>query len=336
MTEADHIRLAPMFDSVGAPNLAIDQKISLHFAIAKFQDDLKHFDLAIEHFDLGHELAALELRKKGRSFNLSQMTSRINAIISTFDKGRLSRASQTCSQSRHPLFIVGMVRSGTTLVEQILTRHSQVASGGELSFWPQHWQKLKPLERGFCEADIRILGDTYTDLLQTIAPDATMVTDKTPGNFIALGSIHAVFPNAKVIYCKRKPIDNCLSIYTTPFQSSHEWIHKRDDIVAFYRLHEKLIDHWRATLPPGVMHEVQYEDLVTNPEAKTREMIDFIGLNWENACLSPQENGRAVRTPSQWQVRQPVYRSSIDRWKNYEPWLGAFSTLLLDNGAEPR
>jgi tetratricopeptide (TPR) repeat protein len=336
MTEADLPILTPMFDSVASARLSHEQRISLHFAIAKLHDDLNDYETAIKNFESAHSLAAAELKSKGRSYNSAEMTSRFQTIVATFSRARLSNPSPASSKSARPLLIVGMVRSGTTLVEQIVTRHSQVAPGGELPFWPQNWQKLKPDGAGFSEADIGALSRAYSSLLVTLDSDASIVTDKMPGNYIALGSIHTVFPRAKVIYCKRNAIDNCVSIYTTPFRSGHDWIHKREDIVSYYRLHEMLMDHWRAVLPQGTMLEVQYEHLVTQPEATAREMIEFIGLDWEESCLTPEDNDRPVRTPSQWQVRQPVYRSSIDRWRNYEPWLGALSSLLSAGEKESR
>ncbi len=328
MSEADRPQLRSAFDQANRTTLKVEERTSLHFAIAKFNDDIEDYATAIHHFDIAHQLAEEVLNSKNRSFNESQMTTRFNSIISTFTKERLDATIVGQSARTRPLFILGMVRSGTTLVEQIVSRHSKVASGGELSFWPQNWQRVKPQGTRISEPEVKSLCNEYLALLKSIAPTSDFVTDKMPGNYIALGSINATFPNAKVIYCKRKAIDNCVSIYTTPFRSSHEWLHRRENIVAFYRLHDLLMKHWRAVLRPGTMLEVSYEELVMNPENVTRKIIEFMGLDWEEACLTPEANDRPVRTPSQWQVRQPVYRSSVDRWRNYEPWLGAFKSLL--------
>ncbi len=328
MTLSDRARLAEVFSKVDSPDLTSEQQISLHFAIAKYEDDVGEFAQAIERFDLAHEAARSDLVQKGQSYSDAQMRSRFQSIYSAYSASRLSRSAKSASRSSRPLFIVGMVRSGTTLVEQILTRHPDIASGGELSFWPQQWRSLRPSNNGFQEEDIQRLAADYLSLLNSIDPVAKRVTDKMPGNYIALGAIHAVFPNAKVIYCHREPIDNAVSIYTTPFQSNHNWIHRREDIVSFYRLHEELMDHWRNALPSDVLFEVEYEQLVQRPDIVVPKLIEFTGLDWDQSCLSPQENDRPVRTPSQWQVRQPVYRSSVGRWKNYEPWLGALAQLM--------
>lgn len=334
MSVADLPRLAAMFESTNDCKLKSEEAISLHFAIAKYHDDVGEYGVAMRHFDLAHDAAAAELKKRGRSYNEAQMTARFQEIIAAFDRRRLATLSPACSSSHRPLFIFGMVRSGTTLVEQILTRQSQIVSGGELSFWPQNWRRLMPTGSTPVDHEVISLAQNYLAQLSAIDFTSKLVTDKMPGNYIALGSIHTVFPRAKLIYCKRKAIDNCVSIYTTPFRSGHEWIHTRKDIVSFYRLHERLMEHWRHALPPGIMLEVQYEDLVTQPELEARRIIEFLGLEWEAACLSPESNERQVSTPSQWQVRQPVYKSSINRWKNYKPWLGELSELLSPEDKE--
>lgn len=328
MSEADRPHLRPAFDQADRTTLKLEERTSLHFAIAKFNDDIEDYATAIHHFDIAHQLAEEVLKSKNRTFNEAQMTARFNSILTTFTRERLNAPSVGQSSSARPLFILGMVRSGTTLVEQIVSRHSKIASGGELPFWPQNWQRVKPHGSRFSEREVSSIGSEYLSLLESIDSTTEIVTDKMPGNYIALGSILATFPCAKIIYCKRRAIDNCVSIYTTPFRSSHEWLHRRENIVAFYRLHDLLMEHWRAVLRPGTMLEVSYEELVMDPEGIARKIIEFIGLDWEDACLTPEANERPVRTPSQWQVRQPVYQSSVDRWRNYEPWLGAFKNLL--------
>jgi hypothetical protein len=142
-----------------------------------------------------------------------------------------------------------------------------------------------------------------------------------------LGFVLAAFPNARVIHVKRNPLDNCLSIYTTAFNRPPEFSLLRENIVFAYKEYERLMDHWRTVLPTGQFLEVEYESLIGNREAETKRMIQFVGLNWEESCLYHERNERSVNTPSVWQVRQPIYKTSVERWRKFEPWLGEFREL---------
>ena len=172
------------------------------------------------------------------------------------------------------------------------------------------------------------LATQYVSHLLELAPESRRVVDKMPINYALLGLIHLALPKAKIIHVSRHPVDTCLSIYTTPNRSRIEWAHQKDDIVFAYREYERLMSHWQDKLPKNVIHHVRYKDLILDREKKTRSMVEFCGLEWEDAFLFPEQNERAVFTPSVWQVRQPVYRTSLERWRNYEPWLGEFSQLL--------
>ena len=155
-----------------------------------------------------------------------------------------------------------------------------------------------------------------------------MVTDKQPHNFMAIGVVNSVLPNAKIIHCRRNLIDTSLSIFMTPFRVGPEFGYSRENIVFFAKQYRELMSHWRSTLPPDRFHEVRYEDLVENQEQVVRGMLDFLELPWDEACLHHETNRRSVSTPSLWQVRQPIYRTSLARWKRYEPWLGPFKELI--------
>jgi hypothetical protein len=154
------------------------------------------------------------------------------------------------------------------------------------------------------------------------------VTDKAPPNVELLGVISLAFPNARIIHCQRRPIDTCLSIYFTNFSERREWAWNRGDLVFFYRQYERLMDHWRRALPTNRLIEVEYETLIASQEAETRRLIAFCGLDWDDACLAPDRNQRVVKTWSMWQARQPVYNTSVERWRRYEPWLGELRELL--------
>ena len=154
------------------------------------------------------------------------------------------------------------------------------------------------------------------------------MTDKNPANRLVYGLIHLAFPSCRIIHMRRNPVDVAISIYTTLIRTGAPLVGNREDIVYALQEHERLVDHWREVLPSDRFLEVPYESLVTDRENETRRMIEFCGLPWNDACMHPEDNLRTVVTPSFWQVRQPVYSGSLNRWKRYEPWLGAFKELV--------
>jgi hypothetical protein len=165
-------------------------------------------------------------------------------------------------------------------------------------------------------------------VLEAEAGDARHVTDKMPVNYRHLGLVHLAFPQAKILHIRRNPLDTCLSIYMTFLHGESNFAYNRENIVAFYRSYLRVMEHWRSVLPTNRFFELDYEDLVARPEAVTRQILDFCGLPWNDACLSPNVGRGPVATPSRWQVRQPIYTDSIARWRRYEPWLGALNGLL--------
>ena len=153
------------------------------------------------------------------------------------------------------------------------------------------------------------------------------VTDKMPMNYMVVGLIQLLFPNAPIIHCRRDPVDTCLSIYMTPYAAPPDFAYDREDIAFGYREYQRVMAHWSRALPVGRMLEVQYEELVEDPEPNIRRLLEYCGLSWDPACLSPEKNERVVDTPSKWQVRQPMYKTSVGRAQHYAPWLGAIGTL---------
>ncbi len=171
-------------------------------------------------------------------------------------------------------------------------------------------------------------------MLRTIAPTAARVTDKMPFNFLWAGLIHVAFPRAIIIHCRRAAVDTALSIHQTHFHPGLAFPTGGAELVAYFRSYRRLIDHWRSVLPADRFIEVDYEDLTRAPEPVIRRIIAACGLAWHDACLRPESNPRAVKTPSKWQTRQPIYRTSVARWRRYEPWLGPLRALV-DDGSEP-
>jgi tetratricopeptide (TPR) repeat protein len=302
---------------------------SMAYAIAKALDDMKDYETAMRYFDIANACAEKRLNAMGHGLIRDKFIRFFDAMIETFTPEYFEKVRSFGSESQTPIFVLGMIRSGTTLTEQIVSSHREVGAAGEVRYW---------VERGRDPGDLlpwlpdgnsaKIVEAEYLAELHARAPEAQRVTDKMPLNFMSLGPIHTVFPRAKIIHCRRSPVDNCLSIYMTRYRLSPEYAHNRENIVFMYRLYEKLMAHWRAVLPPDLFLEVQYEDLVSDPETHTRRIIDFLGLEWDEACLHHDRNEKAIRTPSLWQARQPIYKTSAEKWRRYEPWLGAFSELL--------
>jgi hypothetical protein len=222
-----------------------------------------------------------------------------------------------------------MPRSGTTLVEQIVSSHPEVGAGGELNFWNERgaaWHRAGPAgsEAPFLAQAVA----DYLAVLRAVGPKAARVTDKMPFNFLWAGLIHLAFPRATIIHCRRAAIDTALSIHQTLFHPGLAFPTGGSKLVAYFRSYQRLTDHWRKVLPADRFIEVEYEDLTRDPEPEIRRIIAGCGLPWEDACLRPERNPRAVKTPSKWQTRQPIYRHSVERWRRYEPWLGPLSALL--------
>ncbi len=317
----------PLIERIGAcltQPLTQPQRKSIHFALGKAHDDIGEHGEAMRHFD-----AANRIRSAFALLDRASLARQTGWLISATPPGYLDRRPDLGVADETPVLIVGMPRSGTTLVEQILSSHPDVAPGGELAFWgEQNRAGIGIFDvSAKAEAVRRVAGD-YLAVLRGISPDAARVTDKMPFNFGMLGVIRQVFPRATIVHCRRHPIDTCLSIYCTDFEATIDFAGERGSLVFFYRQYQRLMAHWRKVLPPDRFIEVDYEQLVTDPEPLTRRLVATCGLDWHDACLAPQRNQRRITTASVWQARQPIYRTSVERWKRYEPWLGELRQLL--------
>jgi tetratricopeptide (TPR) repeat protein len=292
----------------------------LHFGLGKAYDDLKDFERAIRHFDLAHE-------HPGQTPQHGQR--KTERFCQIFTKELLDRCKDLGLDSDEPIFIFGMPRSGTTLLEQILSRHSSVGGAGELFFWRDHSRKIVNLrERTLNTRELTKAGQQYLDFIRSKDPGMAHITDKFPSNYLYLGLLSTIYPKARFIHARRNPLDTCLSIYMRPFHTTDGLGRTRRQIVETYQSYLASMEHWRSILGPERILDVDYEALVQDPETWTRKVIEHCGLAWEDACLRPQEGDRRVLTFSMWQVRQPVYTTSVERWRNYEPWLGIFRELI--------
>jgi tetratricopeptide (TPR) repeat protein len=323
MTEADR----PLVDRMRsvAERLGPDAitRINVHFGLGKAFDDLGDYAEAMRQYEAGNNLRSLSVR-----LDRAALAARYDSIIASFTAETLASARQprAALEDDLPVFIVGMPRSGTTLVEQILSSHPTVAAGGELGFWAHHNGKLNALG---AQADaLNPAAENYLNALRHIGPEAVRVTDKAPMNFERLGILRLALPRARVIHCRRQPIDTCLSIFFTNFVGRLDYAWDQGDLAYFYRQYERLMAHWRDVLPEDRFTEVDYERLIADREAETRRLVACCGLAWDDACLAPERNQRVVKTASRWQARQPVYKTSVERWRRYEPWLGELRALL--------
>ncbi len=344
VTSSDKDLLQEMQAALAAPGLEVGQRLRLHLAIGKAAEDLGDYALAMQHFD-----AADGVRRGAAAFDSAAFSIEIDRLIARCTREWIARACELGSSDATPVLILGMPRSGTTLVEQIVSMHPEVAGGGELHFWNQRgveWHRSDVAgnvaagnERPFVTTENRVsefvfsdflakAAAEYLDLLRAIAPTAARVTDKMPFNFLWAGLIHLAFPRAVIIHCRRTAIDTALSIHQTHFRPGLVFPTGGAELVAYFRDYQRLIEHWRSVLPADRFVEVDYEDLTGAPEPVIRRIIAACGLAWNDACLRPEANPRAVNTPSKWQARQPIYRTSVARWRRYEPWLGPLRALL--------
>jgi tetratricopeptide (TPR) repeat protein len=330
-TEADRSWIAKVESRLEAkeweqlyPRALADQhRMRLHFAIGKALDDLGEHAEAMRHFEAGNVT-----RCQLRPFRPREFEQRVEHMIERFTPSFLAEHAAMGDPDPTPVLIVGMPRSGTTLLERILSSHPRVAGRGELGFWSARgptWADAKP--EALALGAKRLQGDYLKLLRKGCASDALRATDKLPFNFLWLGLVHLLFPNARLFHTRRHPIDTCLSLYTTlvgplGFAASFQ------DLATCYRLYLRMMEHWRSTLPKDRLLEVDYEALVAHPEEQVRHVIAFSGLDWDPACLRPESNRAAVPTANMWQSRQPIHVGSVGRWKKYEPWIGELAALL--------
>jgi Flp pilus assembly protein TadD len=310
------------------PSRSWSDKRLLAFALGKAYVDLEQFGRAMSYFDTAH---TIEIDRFGKQFDQERYGAWIDAIIDANPAESPSDRDQPSSDSARPIFILGMMRSGTTLIEQVLSSHPHVAAGGEIRFWIDETRQTRthpPSALGIRRC--RELIDGYLDRLNRIDPTSLHVTDKVPDNYLLIGLIRRLFPRARIIHCKRDPVDNCLSIYTNLFMTTPNYAHDKADLAFVYREYERLMRHWKSVVPQGAIFDVRYEELVAEPEDVARRLLAFCDLEWDDRCLSPELNKRSVMTVSHWQVRQPIYRTSVERWRRFEPWLGPLLDLRRD------
>lgn len=308
-------------------SLAKSEQIELHFALAKAYDDIGRTERAFEHLQSGNTL-----KRRSIVYDETAELDALRALERVFTSEMMEARRGLGDPSEVPVFIVGMPRSGTTLVEQILASHPRMFGAGELLHLPElvstiHAGARFPADFSSLSAEqLRQFASRYVERLQSHAPDADRIADKLPANFRFAGLIHLVLPKARIIHVRRDPVDTCFSCYTKLFPPGQDYTFDLGELGRYYRAYESLMEHWRSVLPAGAMLEVHYETVVADLEGQAWRMIEYCGLEWDERCLRFHETERSVRTASFAQVHMPLYGNSIGRWRPYRAHL----RLLLD------
>lgn len=328
MTAADADWLAGAELRVEAP-LPPRRELPLRYAMGKYFDDIRDFERAFAHYRRANELSVQCAPPHDRA----GLTRTVDLIIRSQDRNWMARKQVAGNRSERPVFIVGMLRSGTTLAEQILASHPAVFGAGELTYFGSDTAvayasaAAAGTELDFPDAQLQRLGAGYLELLASLSGDQARVVDKFPSNFFFLGLIRAALPGARFIHMQRDPRDTCLSIYFQQFEAANTFANDLQDLAHYFGEYRRLMSHWADTLPNDALLPIRYERLVQDPEVWSRRMVEFMGLNWDPRCLDFHRTERAVVTASRWQVRQGVSKTSVARWRNYEQHIGPLAAL---------
>ena len=298
-------------------NISDEQRCHINFSLAKIHDDLENFEKAFKHLSEGNRI-----QKKLLKYNIKKDIKLFNQVKLNFQQiEKISTRIQKNKINLTPIFIIGMPRSGTTLVEQIISSHSKVTGLGELPFVSQFGYSITT---GLVECNKETISKFRSDYLEklgSLADQNLIVTDKMPQNFLYTGLIAASLPEAKILHVKRNPAAVCWANYKQWFRSKNlGYSYSIDDIIEYHRLYQDLMKFWNKLLKNKI-YEVDYETLTINHEDKIKELIKYLGLTWEEGCLSPEENKRIVSTASNIQIRNKIFKGSSEKWKKYKPFL---------------
>ena len=311
-------------------DLTHHQRKALRYATGKALADQKQFDLAFQQFTL----AKTEV---DNGFAIDHHSAAFERTKTLFTHTFFEARREIGNPSDRPIFVIGMPRSGTTLTEQILASHPQIAGAGELTDMRRIAAELglgdidqslfaRNMER-LTASQVRKLSSRYLAVLKRHAPTGSRVVDKMPHNYELLGLIRILFPRAQIIHCQRDAMDTCVSCFTQNFSKAHGYNEDLRTLGQYYRAYDDLMQHWHTVLPGQIM-DSQYEDLVNEQESASRRLISWTGLEWDDACLSFEKTERLVTTPSRWQVRQPIYKTSVKKWQRYEAHLDPLKKAL--------
>lgn len=316
-------------------SLAVHDRVCLHFALAK-----AYADIGRPADEFSQLLAGNALKRSCIPYDEAATLGRLDRVREVFTAGLIDAAGGAGDPSPVPIFIVGMLRSGTTLLEQILASHPGIFGGGELKLFEQATAAVRgtlpgspefpEMARHMSGVHFGTLGRCYLEQIKRRAPAASHITDKMPSNFAFAGAIHLALPNAIIIHAVRHPVDTCVSCFSKLFTEGQAHTYDLTELGRYYRHYLAVMAHWRRVLPAGRILEVRYEDMVADLEGSARRIIAHCGLDWDPRCLAFHRTERPVSTASATQVRQPIYTSAVGRWRAYEPFLGPLLAELSD------
>jgi tetratricopeptide (TPR) repeat protein len=305
-------RLKRAIEAAGGDPLAQE---GLYFALGNVLDSVSRFDEAFAAYSSGNALG----KQRMQPFDRQVTAQGFDQLIKLFDSDWIARHRTNSTAS--PIFVCGMFRSGSTLIEQMLGAHPEITSGGELDFLP--WliaKNMAPYPQRVTElsaSELQLIGDEYLSMTRQLFPDATNLTDKRPDNFLHLGLVKAMFPRARIVWTRRTRADNCLSVFFQQLGGNLSYTTDLEDTADYYDQQVRLMDHWQACFGEDI-HTVDYEELVSSPEPVLRSLLDFLGLEWDERCLDFKRASGSVKTASIWQVREGLHQASSGRWRNYE------------------
>ena len=311
---------------------SVEARAEILFSLGSALDGVGDYHDAFQAFEAANMHARAAAPEAYDPIGQQEMTDRVIETFSTAQPIPRKENSPDAPRDpdQQPVFICGMFRSGSTLVEQILGRHDAITAGGELDYIPALVRKLQPypeVTAALPDAVVATLRDEYVRGL----PGTGFVTDKRSDNFLHIGLIKQLFPNAKIIHTVRQPLDNLLSVYFLHFGHEISYGYSLPEVAHFYIQYRRAMNHFR-TLYAADIHDVDYDALVASPRETIARSLDFLGLPWDEKCLTPAKADGAIRTPSAWQTRKPLHRLSSGRWRNYEDKLGTVRKMLAEAG----
>jgi len=308
----------------------------LAFGLGKAYEDLGNYDKSMEFV-----IQATRIKRNSFDYSISGSRRQFDRIREVFTPDFFSAHLDPGDPDQTPIFILGMPRSGTSLVEQVLASHAEVFGAGEIYDLVKVYQSIKkPVDEkqadtfpdGLLELDSRAfadLGKQYITRIRKYSADARFITDKMPHNFLRIGFIRAILPNARVIHCSRDPMDNCLSLFKTDLLEGHRYSYDMSELGQYYKMYLELMDYWRDTLP-GFIYEQSYEELVSSQQEQVSRLLEYCGLPWDDACMDFHKTRRKVNTASNAQVSRPIYKDSVQLWKRYEKQLEPLKAAIYD------
>jgi hypothetical protein len=313
--------------------MPVNARIRYWFALGKAREDTGRYDEAFAAYAEGNRL-----QHASQPCDEARTDEMLERVMAVFDREFFAARQDAEGCDKAPIFIVGMPRSGTTLLEQILSSHQGVYGAGELMDLnevilgaPGRAERRFPdFVPNLTADDFRHMGASYAERVWKLAPQAQHITDKMPANFFYIGMIRLMLPNAKIIHAMRDPMDSCFSNYARLFNDTMEFAYDLGTLGRYYVRYMKLMRHWHEVLPQDAILDLRYEDMVKDTEGQARRILDHLGLPWDDRCLAFHQNKRHVKTASVAQVRKPIYNTSVARWRHFEKHLQPLLDIVQD------